>query len=295
MSDIKFLTRENIPCWYELSWRKTKPAIILRVHKDFIKNTDSIRDEVPIVVSLKEEFKFASFVGNFDGNFGFDNAFIRRGEKEEFVEFVVEIPRIKDYTGKCKRCNGTGEDKELSMHCIHCGGEGKEYEFNWKLAYTISANFTVFSTFLRFPEKETSSSLIQLMTVQTITQQSSHGGSLGGDFSVPLCSWMDSLREKEESDIVEMVEAMQTVYRVMFGRLKPYRKWDFRAWVAYEGGWLNTSCPGDACGLHPQHMGPEKGQGYQFECHNVDNPMQQLTLIASLAALHDKARKEMKI
>lgn len=295
MSDIKLLTRENIPCWYELSWRKTKPAIILRLHEDFIRNTDSILDEAPIVVSLKEEFKFDNFIGTFDGNFGFDNAFICRGRKGEFVEFVVEIPKIKNYTGKCKECNGTGEDKELGMNCFHCNGKGKEYEFNWKLAYTISASFTVFSTFLRFPEKETSSSLIQLMTVQTITQQSMHGGSLSADLNISLCAWMDSLREKGESEIKEMIEAMQDTYRVIFDGLDPYRKQDFRAWVAYEGGWLNTSCPGDACGFNPEHMGPEKGKGYRLDCHNVDNPMQQLTLLASLAALHDKARKEMKI
>lgn len=296
MKEIKILIRENIPCWYELSWRKTKPAVILRVHKDFIKNAESIPDENPWTADLKEKFKFANFVGSLNGNFGFDNAFVRRGERKEFVEFVVEIPRIKQKTGKsCPHCNGSGRDDLLERKCDWCRGTGIEHINDWKPVYAVSASFTVFFTFSFHPEEETSSSLIQLMTVRTITRGDMHGGSIGGKFSVPLCNWMDSLREKGESDIIEMVEAMQIAHRRMWGRLEPYRKWDFRASVAYEGGWLNTSCPGDACGLHPTHMGPQKGSGYEFDCHNVDTPAQQLELIASLAALHDKARREMKI
>lgn len=39
MKDFKILTQDDIPCWYEISWRKSIPAIVLRVHQDFIKNT----------------------------------------------------------------------------------------------------------------------------------------------------------------------------------------------------------------------------------------------------------------
>jgi hypothetical protein len=31
--------------------------------------------------------------------------------------------------------------------------------------------------------------------------------------------------------------------------------------------------------------------GFEFSCHNTDTPMQQLTILASLAALHDLVRK----
>jgi hypothetical protein len=295
MKEIKLLTKENIPCWYELSWRKTKPAIILRVHKDFIKGSKIIPDDNWMVVDFKKQFSFSNFIGNFDGNFGFDNVFIRRGEKKEFVEFVVEIPRIRQKTDKsCPHCNGSGRDDFFKRKCDRCKGTGTEHIDDWKPAYAVSASFTVFFTFSFHPGEETSSSLIQLMIVRTVTHGDMHGGSIGGEFSVPLCNWMDSLREKGESNIVEMVEAMQITHRQIWGILEPYRKYYFRASVDYEGGWLNTSCPGNACGLNPVHMGPRKGQGYEFSCHNVDSPAQQLELIASLAALHDKARKEIK-
>ena len=97
--------------------------------------------------------------------------------------------------------------------------------------------------------------------------------------------------------MVEMIEAMIKTWQKMFPTKKvdKYDRYSFRASVDYENGWLNVSCPGDACGLNPANScGGEDGRGYEFSCHNVDSPMQQLTLIAGLAALCDKAKKEIK-
>lgn len=293
MKEIKMLYRDNLPCWYELSWQKAKPTIKLQAHKDFIKNTEVVREDAPIVAGFKANFGFSNFVGSFDGNFGFDNAFIHNKETDEFVEFIIKIPEIKKDTGKsCSRCNGSG--KEEDSKCLWCGGTGKEYILNWETAYAVSASFTVFFLLSRLPEKETSSALLQLMTISTATGKGSSGCGVAGEFSVPLCNWMDSLRENGNPTISEMIEAMQLSHKAMFGHLSEYEKYDFRASVDYEGGWLNTSCPGDACGLNPVHMGPKKGMGYEFTDHNVDTPSQQIELIASLAALHDKARKEIQ-
>jgi len=280
---MKRLYRDNMPCWYELSWQKIKPAIILRIHKDFIKNTRPVREDAPIVIRLKEEFSFKNFIGNFNGNFGFDNAFIRSKETKEFVEFLIKIPKIKHKKGVCENCNGSGEN-DFGEMCFSCGGEGIEYMNKWELAYAISASFTAFPSLSCFSERETSSSLLQLLTISTVTEMKPAGGSIGGELSVPLCNWMDSLGRSGKSDIFEMVEAMQLAHKVMFG-LEEYEKDDFRAFVGQKDGWLSTTCPGNACGLDPEENG--------FSSHNVDGPSQQIELIASLAALHDKARKEM--
>lgn len=282
---MKRLGTDNMPCWYELSWQKIKPAIKLRIHKDFIKNTRPVREDAPIVIRLKEEFSFKNFIGNFDGNFGFDNAFIRSKETKEFVEFLIKIPKIKHKKGVCENCNGSGENDFGGM-CFSCGGEGIEYINKWELAYAISASFTAFPSLSCFSERETSSSLLQLLTISTITEMKPAGGSIGGELSVPLRNWMDSLGRSGKSNIFEMVEAMQLAHKVMFG-LKEHEKDDFRAFVGQKDGWLSTSCPGNACGIDPEENG--------FSSHNVDSPFQQIELIASLAALHDKAREEMNV
>lgn len=298
MKEIKLLIRENISCWYELSFRKTKPAIVLRVHNDFIKGTAPVSDDAPIIVDLKKPLGFKNFVGNFDGNFGFDNVFVRRegqGEKKDFVEFVAEIPRVKIYTGvACQHCNGSGKG-DFSNKCSWCGGKGEEYEYDWRMADAISASFTVFSSLLRFPEVETSSSLIQLMIVETITVKDMHGGSLWGEFSIPLCSWLYSLEQNDQTDFPEISESMQAVHRKLYGELDPYAKYNFRAYV-HGNGRFTLDCPGDACGIYnsPDRI-RQIDEGREFHCHNVDQMGQQLTLLSGLAALHDKARREIKI
>ena len=129
------------------------------------------------------------------------------------------------------------------------------------------------------------------MTVHTVTIREMQGGSLGGEYSKRLCYWMCLLWDQGKQNIVEMKDAMVVAYNKMLGK-DSYNEHSTWAEIAYNNGWLNTSCPGDACGLHPADFSIERGEGYRFTCHNVDNPMQQITLLAGLAALHDKARKE---
>jgi len=295
----KMLTRERISCWYELSFRKRKPAILLRIHKDFIVCTEPISETAPIVMGLMSHFGFKKFSGSLNGNIGFDDSFIFEGVMENFVEFAVNIPKVKKYSGKkCEDCNGSGKDRLRDYdECLRCDGTGKDWFYDWKTAYAISASFTTILNWMRFPEKETSSSLPQLMTVFTITQDDMHGGSLGGEYSLELCNWMRSLYpwDKGGCEVVEMTEAMKIAHKKMFGAFRFGQ--EHYLWAKIEGnnGWLNASCPGDACGLHPgDSFGPQEGRGYEFACHNVDNPMQQITLLAGLAALHDKARREIK-
>lgn len=296
MKEIKMLTYERIPCWYELSFRKEKPAIILRIHKDFIANAEPIKETAPIVIGFMDHFKFSKFSGSLDGNIGFDDYFIFEGIKEDFAEFSANIPLIKKYSGKkCGDCNGSGKDQLREDECLRCMGTGKEWFYDWKLAFTVSASFTTILTWVRFPQKETSCPIPQLMTVETITEDDMHGGSLWGEYSVELCNWMRSLylQNKDRYEITEMVEAMRITHKRMFGKINKFDEHQIWARVASGNGWLNVSCHGDACGLHPaDDYGPREGRGYKFSCHNVDNPMQQLTLLAGLAALHDKARKE---
>lgn len=288
------ITRENIPCWYELSWRSKKPAIILKIHKDFIASMKSISEDVPIVESLKEQFKFNNFIGNFEGNFGFDNAFILTGEKENFVEFIVKIPKVKKWTNEdCSYCYGSGKEifVDSRRDCYRCEGTGKERIIDWHPAYAISASFSIFTTLARFPRVETSAPFPQLIIINTMIGMGLHGGSLGGEYSAPFVKWLSSL----SGSIPPMVDAMKISYNRMLG-LHKFDQFDFRASIDYENGWLNVSCPGNACGLNPVHgsgYDMERGLGYEFDCHNVDTSVQQITLLAGLGALNDRARKEL--
>ncbi|MBD3282299.1 MAG: hypothetical protein GF387_01700 [Candidatus Portnoybacteria bacterium] len=296
MKEIKILTWENIPCWYELSFKKTKPTIVLRAHKDFIKNSKKISTDLPLIKNYKERFGFKKNVGDFDGDFGFDSAFKKGRETKDFVEFNAPIPLVKKHDGICDCCNGTGESDIFENGCIHCNGEGISYSLDMMAAYRASASFTMFFFLAGCFEGETSSSLLQLMTVETVTINDLSGCSLGGMFSIPLCGWLESLDEDKKYLVCdEITEAMRAAVTAMMGKSTSYYEGSTRTHISY-GDAFAADCPGDACGIQPKHGydDREEGRGYEFGSHNVDTPMQQLVLLVALAVLHDKAREGMK-
>lgn len=293
MKKYKMLYYEDIPCWYELSWDAEHVGIIFRLHQEFIEQVEPIPENSPIVENFREGFKsFDAFNTGLDNDFGFDGKFLYLGEKGDFIEFFVKIPAVKFSINKtCERCNGNKIDPALRDYCYACDGLGLERKFYWNEAYKISATFTILFLFISFPEKETSSPLPQLMTVETITRPGLHGGSLGGVYSVPLVNWLATI--PENYGITAMDKAMTQAWDRMciVGGLDEHRIYTR---IANDRGWLNVNIPGNACGLNPA-WGAEgdmkEGRGYKFDCHNTDSPMQQLTLLAGLAALHDLARQ----
>ena len=137
---MKLLTSDIVPCWYELSWDEKQIAILLKVHKDFIDDVKPIPENNFYVLNLMESFKFAKFVGNFEGNFGFDNTFLRKGEVGSFIKFLIKIPQVKIQTSqKCSECRGSGKDDLRDSACLFCKGTGWMIEFDWHLARAISA------------------------------------------------------------------------------------------------------------------------------------------------------------
>jgi len=303
VKDFKWLIKENIPCWYELSWNGEKPAIILRAHQDFVETVPVITSEHLIVKALMEKFKFRGFASDLKKDFGFDEGiFINLGGvKNGFFEYLIPIPKIKVETGKpCKECEGSGKDLYAQKYgmedreCIYCNGSGKEYFHNWQLAHAVSAGLNIFFRISRYPEKETSAPFPQLMIVDTIIDTGMHGGSLGGEFSIPLTKWLAFLYRGRNMPIPEITQAMKTAYGHIFGGLKHFDDHYFRAYIGSENGGLVADCPGDACGIYPSSWHIDKERGYEFSCHNVDNAAQQITLLAGLAALHDKVRREIK-
>jgi len=286
----KIITRENKSCWYGLSWQRDPPAIILKIHEKFIEfftGKIKLTLETPIVKRFMDEFNFSSFSGDFAGNFGFNEIFQRRKAEGDFIELIVAVPAVKKEIGKCESCGGSGSDKISGLKCFLCGGSGKKTECDWSAAYAISATFSLlFVALAHTRQLEIKSSPFQLLTLTTATLRDSNGCSLSGKYSIPLVNFLKLF--DSDTDIPEIVEAMKEAYGSMFGKSSDY---DFRATIASQGQ-LHISCPGSSCGLNPSfNCSAEEEQGYDFDSHNVDNPAQQITLLAGLAALCGLARK----
>ena len=290
MKEYRTIMCHNVPCIYELSWDEKETAIVIRIHEDFISSQGAVPQDAPIVKDFMKTFGFQSFVGDWQEGFGFDGAMQRTGEHDGFMEFLLTVPKIKIITDKdCEHCNGTGQDNNFDNKCGFCSGGGKEYYIDWEKAHSLSASLNVLFLFTSIAEKETSSSISQLMTLQVCTQHGMNGSELGGEFSYHLCQWLG--RFGDQYDLKMVTKVAMSAYDKMLG-LQGYDQHYFRSFTRQTNGRIIIDVPGNACGIHPTHSGWDGNEGCEFASHNVDSPMQQLSLIAGLAALHDMAREE---
>lgn len=286
----KLIIYQNIPCWFEISCDDSGdiPHLILRIHKEIINSKEASLQKSPIVRDFLDKLKLPEFKEDFSKEIGFGGAFKFIREVDELAEFSVEIPQVKTKTNnKCKDCKGTGKRGERFGYdeCLFCEGTGYKYAMNWNDVTAISASITVIMMWLQYPDIDTTAKNSQLLTLQTITQNGMHGGSLSGDISIPMKRILESYLG--EVKFTEIIDAMKVCYDRM-GLLRDYDQYSFNAYI--NKGRFVINIPGDACGLHPSDWYDHKEQGYEFSCHNVDSSIQQLLLIFGLAKLHDIVR-----
>ncbi len=287
--NYKDIIRWTLPCWYEISWEESTPALIIKTHRNFVDKT-SISPKAPIVSSFQDSLNVGGFSGDLNGNFGFNEVLKSRGETDEFFEHEIEIPNMRKVTEiACERCSGTGEN-EIADICIGCEGEGKEVEYIWDRADQISTSLNILACSLSLFDKNVDSTFPQLLTFEVASRRGYCG--ISGEISIPLKKWLASSPDK--SHLTEIVSAMKTAYKKMYGQnIGIVREHSFD--VRINDGGLIINCPGNACGIHPSDWHFKDGEGYKFSSHNVDTPAQQLTLLVGLASLHDIARKEISL
>lgn len=288
------LMNESLPRWYGLSWRPKEVALVLSINEEFLREETRRRIADPETIeALKQEFKFGTFDGSFKTGFGFDDALIFEKKDGDFRLFLSPLPEIrKQLKTRCKSCRGTKKNQYLGdRKCFDCRGTGKEVIYDHKPGYALSASLNLFFQVARFIDEKTSAKLPQLFTVHLVTIQGMHGAELGGEYGIELVNWLR--RQLVNKNLDAVTDAMMRAHGRLIGN-DLYERYHFRASIDSANGWLNVSCPGDACGLHPDYYDIEHDRGYQFSSHNVDNPHQQLTLLAGLAALHNQANAELK-
>ncbi|MBI2448119.1 hypothetical protein HYV44_00965 [Candidatus Microgenomates bacterium] len=249
--------------------------------------------QAPIIADFKKKFGFQAFCSDFSQGFGFDGAFVPvKRQPKDFIVLSALIPRVKKRTEeKCRFCGGSKKHPYHEGRCPCCEGGGYDFWCDYQEAFAISASLCFFGFWAFHPKENTSSKEPQIMTIDFATLKDMHGGSISGDFSLSLGRYLSSF--PAQTSRPEMVEAMIRAHRRMYGPLSKFEKYNFRASIDYDTGWLNVSCPGDACGINPMNGHVTKNEGYQFGGHNMDNPAQQLTILAGLAALSDRFRRDL--
>lgn len=286
------LVRESLPRWYGLSWRPNGVALVLSIHEEFLCRGKREGLVHPGNVGpIKNKFEFTSFDPSFETGFGFDGALVFERSENNFRFFIAPLPQIrKQLDEACENCGGTGRDEWREDACLWCRGEKKKVIHDHKPGFALSASLNLFFRAAYFIDNKTSSKLPQLFTVRLVTERGMHGAELGGMYGIEFVNWLRGQPMGRNLNV--MTEAMWLAHNRLIGN-NLYDSHNFRASVHNEDGWLNVTCPGDGCGLNPGSRGIDPGRGYEFSSHNVDNPHQQLTLLAGLAALHERVDQEL--
>ncbi|MDD5696872.1 MAG: hypothetical protein PHO90_02785 [Candidatus Pacebacteria bacterium] len=290
-SDMK---HKSVPCWFEISFRDNPPGIAVLVHKELIgrmKNEEKLYKNFEDLLGFK---KFYTLAGE-EEFFGFDRTGTKK-DKGEFIEVLFAIPRVEIVTDNpCPDCGGSGTDKLLDTTCFYCHGLGKEVVHDWDPIYRTSFSLSVLFRYPQMfsPDKEIVSKRNQLIALDIAVSREMGGCGIGGIWSKNFRNYLYCLcANKTRTDQVkqEAVKAMKNVYFHCFNR-RNKTGGDSDFWISNENAWLLINCPGDRCGIYPVHASSDN-EGCEFSCHNVDTPVQQLTLLAGLAVLHDKTRED---
>ena len=281
--------REFVPCWYELSWQlKPLPEILIRVHRDFVAASDPLLAWSPIVEDLREAFDLEPFSQRVEcnGYFGFGsnpNLITQRGD---FLEFAFPVPDCQSEPGTiCQSCRWSGKKSE----CEECGGTGNEILVSQDLAFQVAAPLHLLFSWLRYPEKGTSSTEPQLMSLSTALIKEQCGGvSVNGEFSPTMGRYLQALGE--DAQMPAVIAAAKAAYYRMSGR-RSYLEGLFEAF-AWGGGRFKIDLPGNALGICTDSSAFKPGEGQKLASHNMDySPVYQLAILAGLGALHDEARR----
>lgn len=269
------LKRTETPRRYTLSWRsssegdnpKRGPAIVVSIHPSTVNELPELSPDTHKVSTTIDNFNFRSFTGDITSNFGFEEAIVKNKQDNGAIELIGELP---DDKGKDAFARTTAETF-------------------WPLA----ASITLLLQTLNYTDAESDGLHNQLMKVEASFTRDSDGRlicSVGGVYGSALVSW---LADQSTTELESVTKAMKVAYRTMVG-IKDYEKAEFKTEIR-GNGWLNISCPGDRCGLHPESsIQPSRDTAYAFVNHNVDTAVQMLTLVSGLARLHDKAKAELE-
>ena len=225
--------------------------------------------------------------------FGFGTGLELIENDGEQTTYRMNLPIIRKKTKKnCLSCNG--KSKSNGHRCFRCDGTGKEDSIDNFPAYALSASVGMFSNLLELTDDfdvHEKNWPKQILTLNMITEICAHGGSLGGSFSPSFINFLKMFQEDRE--FPQAAQAMTLAYQHMWCAPDPAkeRRYEISRIRAYQNlrGNLLLDVPGDACGVHPSpHVGEiDEGYGVDWTCHNVDTPLQQLTLLTGLAAMCD--------
>jgi hypothetical protein len=295
--DLVLLEYEDIPRHFTLTIDTETDFPCIRIYNDILQ---SIREFPPDIIESiqknlnldKERFPYTKIS---DGVFGFGLLLEPIEKTDDQTTFRLNLPVVHKLSSEdCAECSGSGYNKVLRMECLKCFGSGKSSIIEWCEVYALLTSVAMLFERLEHcfdKKRKIQTDEKQLLSLIQRVDYGTHGSSIGGKFSPYFINFLKSFGENYRWQHVS--DLVFSTYEHMWIPENPRKDKSFGRMRtgAYQSlpGNLMIDVPGDACGIHPSpHV--EKicdDQGIKFTCHNVDNPMQALSILTGLAAMCD--------
>ena len=292
----RMLFDESIACWYQLRWRSSDTTIIVRIHEAYLAGLEDVSSTAPVVAHLEKMYGLrgdllnSEFCGSFSADtFGFNRALVKQPRRsgDPFVEYWAKVPVIWfDTHEACQYCDGQKKQPLSGAKCYSCNGSGKKRECDWTSAHALQSSLVILLWILDLPpEIDLPTTQWQTLTVRCNAEPGQSGSGVFGVLSPDAVDYIKSLPQaRQDALICEVSEAVMIAYATMMG--KPSDPYAFHKCLDARG--IHFSCPGNATGIDGSFDRVAGGRcGFEFSPHNVDSPIQGLSLFAGIAKLSE--------
>jgi hypothetical protein len=274
MTKYRHLAYEPIPCWTRLVWMPPDTIGIL-IHARQQERLNKL-PEIPTpeqVATMPDR-----------------NTLVRMPEENGFIPIHLCLPCIRQREANvCDTCKGKGKIYEDGDACFYCDGFGYRMHYDWPAIFPLAKQASQLLDIVSCPpETDGVETHPQLLTATICAAERQNG--IWGTFSRELVKYLPRLMENDHAN--EIICAMKDAHIALTGFLEDFLVHEFHLWQRSDNG-IVMSCPGDACEIHPDDLVMNLDGGYELTCHNIDSPIQSLTLLAGLAALETQARREL--
>lgn len=255
------IMRQDIPAWYELGIDGTNLIVAMSIetaadidHALARRTDDMRRKSQQLSIRPFENYRHMLVFNHW----GFGGCATAQSESSGIVRMTFAIPPV--ITGVM-----TGD---------------------WSAVHAVAATLEYLFWALQVCDNVPAAGPPQLFVVSThIETRDCYGAPINARASRTVSDW---IRRRQPLNLPPVEQTMETAFRAMLPTPSTHGECRF---VSTPPRWFRLECPGNACGLGPDFPSKiDEDAGYELCPHNTDSAIQQLTLLAGLAALHQVIR-----
>jgi len=164
----------------------------------------------------------------------------------------------------------------------------KNKEIDWNSIFEVAAPLSMIFRQLSTLQLATDSGFPQMTEIRLDSSRSNEN-PIFVDVRPALSKWIHNNIGRGQEPVIAKV--MQNTYVYMHGS-QYVHDYNFNVWFRQPHR-IDLQCPGNACSLNPSatYYSDRIGEAFELTPHNVDDPIQQLTLLSGLAKI-DKLAHE---